>query len=96
MILDDIFRGSFSMEELTYPTTPEYKQMSSQISDQLDKVKSVIGEENKPLIEDLLNRIYSLQLMETEACFKAGFAIGMEVQRECSQQLEIFNHNNDY
>ena len=96
MILDDIFRGSFSMEDLTYPKNPEYKQLSGQISEQLDIVKSAIGEENKPLIEDLLNRIYSLQLMETEACFKAGFAIGMEVQRECSQQLETFKHDHAY
>lgn len=94
MVFDEIFRGNFSMEDLSYPSDPEYKNLSGQIAEQADNLKSILGEDKTALLDDMLNQMYSLQLMEAEACFKAGFAIGMEVQRECVQQLKIFHNDN--
>lgn len=52
---------------------PQYKRLNTEIADLADCVREQLGSSNAELLEQLLARIYDLQLIETGACFNAGF-----------------------
>ena len=94
MVLDAIFQGTFSVESFSRPKNPEYKEITKKIEIQIDKIKQTLGPENSHLLDELLNQVYASQYMEAEACFRGGFAAGMELQKEAALELESLLQEN--
>ena len=98
MVLDAIFQGTFSVESFSRPKNLEYKEITKKIEIQIDKIKQTLGPENSHLLDELLNQVYASQYMEAQACFRGGFAAGMELQKEAATELLSLlqeNHENE-
>ena len=98
MVLDAIFQGAFSVESFSHPKNPEYKEITKKIEIQIDKLKKTLGPDSSQLLDELLNQVYASQYMEAEACFRGGFAAGMELQKEAALELQSMlqgNHENE-
>ena len=87
MVLNSIFQGTFSVESFSRPKDPEYKELTKSIDELSLKVKELLGEKNSGLVDDLLNQVYASQYLEAQACFRGGFAAGMELQKEAATEL---------
>ena len=88
MVLDAIFQGTFSVESFSRPKNPEYKEITKKIEVQIGKIKSILGPDNSQLLDELLNPVYASLYMEAEACFRGGFAAGMDLQKEAALELQ--------
>ena len=89
MILDAIFRGDLSIDNFPYPTEPDYKQAAAKVSAMTAELKQKLSPEDFALLEQLLNQINAAQYLESTACFRTGFAVGLELQREIEQELRF-------
>ena len=87
MILESIFRGNLSAVDLVYPDDPEYKRLSQEVVVLCDLLSSKLTAENKEILNQIINKIYSTQLIEAESYFTFGFSLGTEIQKEIIQQL---------
>ena len=88
MILESIFRGDLSAVDLVCPTDPEYKQLSQEVVDLNDRLSNILSSESKEILEQMIGKIHSVQLLETEAYFTFGFAAGAEMQREILRHMQ--------
>ena len=89
MILESIFRGNLSAVDLVCPDDPEYKRLSQEVVDLNERLGSILSPEDKEILDQMIGKIYSAQLIETETYFTFGFAIGAEMEREITHQLHI-------
>ena len=89
MILEAIFRGDLSIDNFSYPTDSEYRQTAATVSSMTGKLKEKLSPEDFALLEQLLNQINATQYLESIACFRTGFAVGVELQREIEQELNF-------
>ena len=89
MILESIFRGNLSAVDLVYPDDPEYKRLNQEIVALCDQLSSTLTPENREILNQIINKIYSAQLIETESYFTFGFSMGMELHKEVSSLLNI-------
>ena len=87
MILDAIFRGDFAIDQFPYATDPAYKSHSKKISELTELINEKLGMD-KSLLDDLLTEVYAAQYLETSACFRIGFAAGLELHKEVEIELE--------
>ena len=87
MILESIFRGNLSAVDLVYPDDPEYKRLSQEVVVLCELLSSKPTAENKEILNQIINKIYSAQLIEAESYFTFGFSLGTEIQKEIIQQL---------
>ena len=94
MVLDAIFQGTFSVESFSRPKNPEYKEITKKIEVQIENIKKILGPDNSQQLDELLNQVYASQYMEAEACFRGGFAAGMELQKEAALELESLLQEN--
>lgn len=88
MIMEAIFRGNLSLDTLSYPHNPEYQDVNIRVGEKILQIKELLGPENAILMDTILKDIYTAQLIESEACFKAGLAIGVKLQKEVEQELD--------
>ena len=89
MILESIFRGNLSAVDLVCPTDPEYKQLSQEVVDLNDHLSNILSPEGKAILDQMIGKIYSAQLLETETYFTFGFAAGAEMQREILRHIQV-------
>ena len=89
MIFESIFRGNLSAVDLVYPDDPEYKRLSQEVVDLNERLGSILSPEGKEILDQMVSKIYSAQLIETETYFTFGFAIGAEMQREILQHIQV-------
>ena len=94
MILESIFRGNLSAVDLVYPDDPEYNRLNQEVVVLCDQLFSMLTTENKEILNQIINNIYSAQLIETESYFTFGFSLGAEMQKENIQQLSSLQCQN--
>ena len=87
MVLDAIYRGNLSIELLKFPNNPEYKQNQEKVSSMIDALKQNLSEEDRKRLDQLLDQYLISLSIESEACFRAGFSAGLELQREVAKEL---------
>ena len=88
MILESIFRGNLSAVDLVCPTDPEYKQLSQEVVDLNDRLSNILSPEGKEILDQMIGKIYSAQLIETENYFSFGVSIGVQLQQEISEHCD--------
>ena len=88
MILDAIFRSDLSIDNFPYPTEPDYKQAATKVSTMTAELKQKLSLEDFALLEQLLNLINAAQYLESTACFRTEFAVGVELQKEVKEVLD--------
>ena len=89
MILESIFRGNLSAVDLVCPTDPEYKQLSQEVVDLNDRLSHILSPEGKEILNQMIGKIYSAQLLETETYFTFAFAAEAEMQCEILWQIHV-------
>ncbi len=89
MILESIFRGNLSVVDLVCPTDPEHKQLSQEVVDLNERFSNMLSLEGKEILKQMIGKIYSAQLIETETYFTFGFSIGAGMQSEILNQIHI-------
>ena len=94
MILESIFRGNLSAVDLVYPDDPEYKRLNQEIVALCDQLSSTLTPENREILNQIINKIYSAQLIAAESYFTFGFSLGAEMQKEIIWQLSSLRRQN--
>ena len=84
MILEDLWSGRFYPAETVVPTTPKYREVNREISENIERLKAQLSREQFALVEQVLEQITLSHSMELESQFCFGFAAGMQLQREAS------------
>lgn len=84
MILEDLWSGRFYPAETVVPTTPKYREVNREITENIERLKAQLTREQVALVEQVLEQITLSHSMELESHFYFGFAAGMRLQREAS------------
>ena len=84
MILEDLWSGRFYPAETVVPTTPEYREVNREISENIERLKTQLTKEQSTLVEQILEQIALSHSMELESQFCFGFAAGIRLQQEVS------------
>ena len=84
MILEDLWSGKFYPAETVVPTTPEYREVNREISENIERLKTQLTKEQSTLVEQILEQIALSHSMELESQFCFGFAAGIRLQQEVS------------
>ena len=82
MILEDLWSGRFYPAETVVPTTPKYREVNREISENIERLKAQLSREQFALVEQVLEQITLSHSMELESQFCFGFAAGMQLQVE--------------
>ena len=82
MILEDLWSGKFYPAETVVPTTPEYREVNREISENIERLKTQLTKEQSTLVEQILEQIALSHSMELESQFCFGFAAGIRLQQE--------------
>ena len=82
MILKDLWSGRFYPAETVVPTTPKYREVNREISENIERLKAQLSQEQFALVEQVLEQITLSHSMELESQFCFGFAAGMQLQVE--------------
>lgn len=88
MILESIFRGDFSLDQFSYPTSSEYKAVINEISMLSTKLKDNLSPVDYNSVNELLDKIHTAQYMESQSCFMAGLAVGFQLHNEITEELK--------
>ncbi len=92
MILEEIFRGNFTPLDVVSPTDPEYWAANQKAADLTEALIKQLQAEQKKLLDELLEQIYTAQCRESEAFFSFGFASGVQLQKEVKEQMKVFDN----
>lgn len=84
MILEDLWSGRFYPAETVVPTTPKYREVNREISENIERLKAQLTREQFTLVEQILEQMALSHSMELESQFCFGFAAGVRLQREAS------------
>ena len=82
MILEDLWNGRFYPAETVVPANPEYREVNREISENIERLKAQLTQEQFALVEQILEQITLAHSMELESQFCFGFAAGMQLQVE--------------
>ena len=91
MILEEMFRGNFTPLDVVSPTDPEYWAANQKAADLTEALIKQLPPEQKKLLDELLEQIYTAQCCESEAFFSFGFASGVQLQKEVKEQMKVFD-----
>ena len=91
MILEEIFRGNFTPLDVVSPADPEYWAANQKAADLTEALIKQLPPEQKKLLDELLEQIYTAQCRESEAFFSFGFASGVQLQKEVKEQMTVFD-----
>ena len=84
MILEDLWSGRFYPAETVVPTTPKYREVNREITENIERLKAQLTREQFTLVEQILEQMTLVHSMELESQFCFGFSAGMRLQREAS------------
>ena len=82
MILEDLWSGRFYPAETVVPTSPEYREVNREISENIERLKAQLTREQFVQVERLLEQMALSHSMELESQFYFGFAAGMKLYQE--------------
>lgn len=82
MILEDLWSGRFYPAETVVPTSPEYREVNREISENLERLKAQLPREQFTLVEQIQEQMTLAHSMELENQFCFGFAAGTQLQVE--------------
>ena len=82
MILEDLWSGRFYPAETVVPTTPKYREVNREISENIERLKTQLTKEQSTLVRQILEQIALSHSMELESQFCFGFAAGIRLQQE--------------
>lgn len=88
MILEAIWHGNFTPEDLIDTMDPGYRKASQKVCSLMDELKNDLPEESYRKVEQLASAIYSAECLECQAYFEIGFAAGIELEREIRGKLK--------
>ena len=88
MILEAIWHGNFTPEDLIDPMEQGYRKARQKVCNLMDELKKEIPDESYRKVEQLASAIYSAECMECQAYFEIGFAAGIELEWEIREKLE--------
>lgn len=88
MILEDLWSGKFYPAETVVPTTPEYREVNREISENIERLKTQLTKEQSTLVEQILEQIALSHSMELESQFCFGFAAGIRLQQEVHRMFQ--------
>ena len=88
MILEDLWSGRFYPAETVVPTTPEYREVNREISENIERLKTQLTKEQSTLVEQILEQIALSHSMELESQFCFGFAAGIRLQQEVHRMFQ--------
>lgn len=88
MILEDLWSGKFYPAETVVPTTPEYREVNREISENIERLKTQLTKEHSTLVEQILEQIALSHSMELESQFCFGFAAGIRLQQEVHRMFQ--------
>ena len=88
MILEDLWSGRFYPAETVVPTTPKYREINREISENIERLKTQLTPEQFAQVEQLLEQMALSQSMELESQFCFGLAAGIRLQQEVDIQLK--------
>ena len=87
MILEDLWSGRFYPAETVVPTTPKYREVNREISENIERLKAQLTREQFTLVEQILEQMTLAHSMELESQFCFGFAAGIALQQEVGELL---------
>ena len=87
MILEDLWSGRFYPAETVVPTTPKYREVNREISENIERLKAQLTREQFTLVEQILEQMALSHSMELESQFCFGFAAGIALQQEVGELL---------
>ena len=87
MILEDLWSGRFYPAETVVPTTPKYREVNREISENIERLKAQLTREQFVQVERLLEQMALSLSMELESQFCFGFAAGIALQQEVGELL---------
>ena len=82
MILSSLYLGNICPAEDSVSEDPEFRTLNQKIVAALKPLESKLNEEQTELFRQFYQRITDLNCYETEAKFKYGFALGMQMMQE--------------
>ena len=88
MILEDLWSGRFYPAETVVPTTPEYREVNREISENIERLKTQLTKEQYTLVEQIMEQIALSHSMELESQFCFGFAAGIRLQQEVHRMFQ--------
>ena len=88
MILEDLWSGRFYPTETVVPTTPEYREVNREISENIERLKTQLTKEQSTLVEQIMEQIALSHSMELESQFCFGFAAGIRLQQEVHRMFQ--------
>lgn len=88
MILEDLWSGRFYPAETVVPTTPEYREVNREISENIERLKTQLTKEQSTLVEQIMEQIALSHSMELENQFCFGFAAGIRLQQEVHRMFQ--------
>lgn len=88
MILEDLWSGRFYPAETVVPTTPEYREVNREISENIERLKTQLTKEQSTLVEQIMEQIALSHSMELESQFCFGFAAGIRLQQEVHRMFQ--------
>ena len=88
MILEDLWSGRFYPAETVVPTTPKYREVNREISENIERLKAQLTREQFTLVEQVLEQITLSHSMELESQFCFGFAAGIRMQQEVDRLIQ--------
>ena len=88
MILEDLWSGKFYPAETVVPTTPEYREVNREISENIERLKTQLTKEQSTLVEQIMEQIALSHSMELESQFCFGFAAGIRLQQEVHRMFQ--------
>ena len=94
MILESMFQGNFAPMDLLYPSDPEYKKLNQEVCNLMDRLKENLTPENQTVLDQMLQKIYTAQCIESESYFCFAIAVGMQLQTEVQAYIKLFKNSN--
>ena len=85
MILEALCRGNYIPPDLVTPSDPAYWELNHQVGQMMESLRSQLSGPHYALVEQIMDKVYNAQCIESEAYYKLGFATGMAIERETQE-----------
>ena len=77
--IQDLYYGRISPYEMSISTTPEYQKLKALADKNEDLLRETLADEQKELLEKLIESITDISSISERDMFIAGFRLGMKL-----------------
>ena len=78
-IIEDLYYGRISPYEMSISATPEYQKLKALVDRNEDLLRESLSDEQKELLEKLLESVTDIFSISERDMFIAGFRLGMKL-----------------